>query len=58
MMTGDITSVNYKITVDDGILYMMGIAKNKEELQKVIDIIQATDGIKKIISHVRKSYEN
>ena len=57
MMAGDITSVNYKITVDDGVLYMMGIAKNKDELQKVIDIIQATDGIKKIISHVRKSYE-
>lgn len=58
MMSSGITSVNYKITVDEGILYMMGIAKNEEELKKVMDIIQATDGIEKVISHVRKSYEN
>ena len=57
-MSSGITSVNYKITVDEGILYMMGIAKSEEELKKVMDIIQATDGIEKVISHVRKSYEN
>ncbi|MBO5997587.1 MAG: BON domain-containing protein [Alphaproteobacteria bacterium] len=57
-MTSGITSVNYKITVDDGVLYMMGIAKNKEELQMVMDIIHATDGIEKVVSHVRKSYQN
>ncbi|MBP5534751.1 MAG: BON domain-containing protein [Alphaproteobacteria bacterium] len=58
MMSSGITSVNYKITVDKGILYMMGIAKSEEELKKVMDIIQATEGIEKVISHVRKSYEN
>ena len=57
-MTSGITSVNYKITVDDGVLYMMGIAKNNEELQMVMDIIHATDGIEKVVSHVRKSYQN
>ena len=58
LMTGGITSVNYKITVDEGVLYMMGIAKNEEELQTVMDIIHSTSGIEKVISHVRKSYEN
>ena len=58
MMTSGITSVNYKITVDEGVLYMMGIAKNKDELKKVMDIIQSTEGIEKVISHVRESYEN
>ncbi len=56
-LTAGITSVNYKITLDEGVLYMMGIAKNKEELQAVMNIIYATDGIQKVISHVRKSYE-
>ena len=57
-MTGGITSVNYKITVDEGVLYMMGIAKDKKELQTVMDIIYKTEGIEKVISHVRKSYSD
>ena len=57
-MSSGITSVNYKITVDEGTLYMMGIAKDEEELKKVMDIIHTTDGIEKVISHIRKSYEN
>ncbi len=58
MMTGGITSVNYKITVDEGVLYMMGIAKNEQELQAVMNIIYETAGVEKVISHIRKSYEN
>ena len=58
MMTGGITSVNYKITLDEGVLYMMGIAKNAEELQAVMNIIYETDGVERVVSHVRKSYEN
>ena len=58
MMTGGITSVNYKITLDEGVLYMMGIAKNAEELQAVMNIIYETDGVERVISHIRKSYEN
>ena len=58
MMTSGITSVNYKITLDEGILYMMGIAKNADELQAVMNIIYATDGVERVISHIRKSYEN
>lgn len=58
MMTGGITSVNYKITLDEGVLYMMGIAKNAEELQAVMNIIYETDGVERVVSHIRKSYEN
>ena len=57
MMTSGIRSVNYKITLDEGILYMMGIAKNAEELQAVMNIIYATNGVERVISHIRKSYE-
>ena len=56
-MTSGIRSVNYKITLDEGILYMMGIAKNAEELQAVMNIIYATNGVERVISHIRKSYE-
>lgn len=57
LATGGITSVNYKITVDNGKLYMMGIAKNQEEFNAVINIIQQTSGISGIVSHVRLSKE-
>lgn len=57
-LTQGVTSVNYKITVDDGIVYMLGIAKNAEEYGAVLAAIQSTDGVQKVISNVRYSYEN
>ena len=57
LLTQNISSVNYKITVDEGTLYVMGIAKNQQEHDAVMNIIYATNGIEKVISHVRKSYE-
>ena len=29
-----------------------------DELQAVMNIIYATDGVERVISHIRKSYEN
>ena len=57
-LTQGVTSVNYKITVDDGIVYMLGIAKNAQEYSAVLAAIQSTDGVQKVISNVRYSYEN
>ncbi|MBO7332956.1 MAG: BON domain-containing protein, partial [Alphaproteobacteria bacterium] len=57
MMTQGITSVNYKITVEDNTLYVMGIAADKLEYKRVMNILKSQKGINKIISHVRKSYK-
>lgn len=57
ILTQNITSVNYKITVDDKVLYIMGISKNQEEFNAVINTIYASQGIEQVISHVRKSYK-
>lgn len=57
-LTQGITSVNYKITVDDSIVYMLGIAKDEKEYAAVLLAIQSTDGVQKVISNVRYSYEN
>ena len=57
-LTQGVTSVNYKITVDDSIVYMLGIAKNPEEYSAVLAAIQSTNGVQKVISNVRYSYEN
>jgi len=57
MMTQGITSVNYKITVEDSTLYVMGIAADNLEYKRVMNILKSQKGINKIISHVRKSYK-
>ena len=57
LLTQSISSVNYKISVDEGTLYVMGIAKNQQEYDAVMNIIYATRGVEKVISHVRKSYQ-
>lgn len=56
MMTQGITSVNYKITVEDSTLYVMGITTDEKEYKRVMNIFRSQKGINKIISHVRKSY--
>ncbi len=48
-----IDSANYKITVDGGIVYIMGIAQNQNELNMVLNIIYRTKGVRKNISYVR-----
>ena len=45
------------MTVDNHVLYIIGIAKNQKEFDTVMDIIYTTDGIEKVICHVRKSYQ-
>ena len=58
MMTQDVRSVNYKLTVDDGVLYILGIAQNQDEYQRVLDAAGNTTGITRIVSFVRPAYED
>ena len=48
-VTRGISSVNYKITMENGVIYLMGIAQNQEELDSVIAVIKNTVNIKDII---------
>lgn len=48
-VTRGISSVNYKITMENGVIYLMGIAQNREELDSVIAVIKNTVNIKDII---------
>jgi osmotically-inducible protein OsmY len=48
-----IKSVNYNIKTINQIVYLTGIAQNREELDKVIEIINGINRVKKIVNHVR-----
>lgn len=51
--TKDIRSLNYSIEVVDGVVYLMGIAQDTEELNAVTNIASTVKGVTKVVSHVR-----
>lgn len=51
--TKGIASTNYKIAMENGAVYIMGIAKNKAELDLVTAVIKNTVGVQKVVSLVR-----
>ena len=46
----EISEINYSITTENRILYLVGIAKNNKELDKVIEHASNIAGVKKIIN--------
>ncbi len=48
-ITSGVESVNYKITMENGVVYLMGIAANQSELDKVIAVIKNTVNVKDIV---------
>ncbi len=49
----DVQSVNYSVETIRGVVYLMGIAQNKTELEKVTDIASKVSGVQKVVSYVR-----
>lgn len=49
----DVSSINYSVETINGVVYLMGVAKNKEELKKVAEITSTVSGVKKVVSYVR-----
>lgn len=47
--TKGVSSVNYKITMENGVIYILGIAKNQEELDKVVAVVKNTVNVNRII---------
>jgi len=48
----DVKSVNYSIDVVEGVVYLMGIAQDAEELNKVTSLASTVKGVKRVVSHV------
>ncbi len=49
----DIQSINYTIDTVQGIVYLMGAARNQAELDLVIDTARNIKGVKQVISYVK-----
>ena len=50
--TKGIKSGNYKYDVVDGIVFIIGKAESKKEMQKTTDLISRIKGVKKVISYI------
>lgn len=53
LFTKGIRSANYTVECVNGIVYLMGTARDEAELRRVTDIATRTKYVKQVISHVR-----
>jgi len=51
----DISDINFSVETVNGIVYLMGIARDQTELEKVTTHARNIGGVQKVISHVRLS---
>lgn len=51
--TKGINSSNYKLIMENGVIYIMGIAQNQQELDRVISVIKNTVGVQKVVNLTR-----
>lgn len=49
----EIYSLNYNIEVEDGTVYLIGLAQDQEELDRVIEYARNVPRVRKVISYVR-----
>ncbi|HQS84125.1 MAG: hypothetical protein B7Y25_04340 [Alphaproteobacteria bacterium 16-39-46] len=49
----NVHSTNFSVTTFDGIVYLMGIAQNQQEIEAAINIAKDTRGVKNVVSHVQ-----
>ncbi len=48
----DVNAINYNIETINQTVHLIGIARNEDELQRVVEIASKVPGVKKVVSHV------
>ena len=56
-VTAGIDAVNYKLVLENGVVYLMGICAGQEEYERVQAVLKTTDGVEKIIFLMRAPIE-
>lgn len=52
LLAREVSTVNYKVTTVNGVVYLIGVASDDEELQKVLSKISKIRGVKKIVNYI------
>lgn len=53
VLNRDVRSINYNIETVNGVVYLIGLARGKQELEKVTDIASRVKGVRRVVSHVQ-----
>ncbi len=48
----DVYNINYTVDVNDGVIYLMGIAQTQKELDKVMGHARDISGVKGVVNHI------
>ena len=52
LLQQDVKSLNYTVDVNDGKVFLIGIASSREELDLVLEVIRNVKNVKKVVNHV------
>lgn len=52
MFDGNVKNINYTVEVENGVVYLFGIAQDQAELDRVIAMARDISDVKKIVNHV------
>ena len=52
-----VQSINYSIDTVQGVVYLMGVAQNQAELNRVVETARTISGVKQVISYVKLAGE-
>jgi osmotically-inducible protein OsmY len=53
LFTKNILSINYSVITVNQVVYVMGIAQDAQELERVMSVISTTQYVQRVVSHVR-----
>ena len=48
----NLISTNYKVSVNNNIVFLLGIAQSKEEMDKALNIASNTKGVSKVVNYI------
>lgn len=51
LFDGEVASVNYTLQTVNQVLYVMGVAQDQRELERVLDIARHIEGVKKVVNY-------
>lgn len=53
LITKDVWVVNYSIDIVSGVAYMLGIVHDQAEMDRVLNVVRTTQGVRKVVSHLQ-----
>lgn len=54
----NVQSVNYNIETANGVVYVMGVAQDEQELERVLNYARNMRNVKKVVNYTRLRYQN